>query len=860
MTMLESLSSELDESIDADGSLREPWSPVVTALDNFDAAQIAAHQNELQRRYRENGLAYGTARRRKANQRPWNLDLMPQMMSEGDWKVLDSGLQQRARLKSALLKDLYGEQRVLHEGVIPPKAVFAHKGFLLDAVGLPAFDTLPLYSADVSRAPSGDWYVSDDVTQAQNGLGHTLENRLILSGVLSDLYRESHVRRVAEFFKHMRNLLFRELDNDARCVILGYGASHHFHFEQAYLARYLGYTLVQINDLTVRGKHVWLKTVDGLHRIDVIFRFVEDADIDPLAGDASNISGVPGLLHAAREGAVKVINPIGSGAIENPAFNVWLPELCSFLLNEEIELLSTPTYWLGDNEHWQLVQERFDSLLFRDIDTSSELLDPCLMGESQIDELRKRIELQPETFVAQERIDRSSTPSLTTESVELRHLTMRTFLMSSSEGFRTLPGGLGLLDSQTGGGRPKTLDMISSKDVWVVSSTSVPYVTLLGQSESGASFNITVGELPSSVAESLFWLGRYAERIESSVRVLLSVCLHLRSDERFVDEKYTKASLATLLKASTEITGTLPGFVGKGGQEKINDPDRELISLLSDSERIGSIPNTLENLSLSAAMVRDRLSGDMFRAINSLDDHHADLKFLQQAGTRLDGIPLTKTIEKLNDLLISLAAFTGLSRENMTQGVGWRFHQIGKRLERASQTSKLVSLVFSDNRDNNYALEDLLNTLCCAMTYRSRYRTLLVPTLVFNLVVADQSNPRSLGYQLKDLENLIRLLPGRRIDDSQEPAMRAATEGVARIRLIEPDNLFEDDSQTLIQFFTSMKTIPADIATALSAQYFTHTEMPNILYSGFDSIDRTSASDSDSGENHAGDSESGLHK
>jgi len=179
----------------------------------------------------------------------------------------------------------------------------------------------------------------------------------------------------------------------------------------------------------------------------------------------------------------------------------------------------------------------------------------------------------------------------------------------------------------------------------------------------------------------------------------------------------------------------------------------------------------------------------------------------------------------------------------MTQGVGWRFHQIGKRLERASQTSELVSLIFSNNHDNNYALEDLLNTLCSAMTYRSRYRTLLEPSLVFDLVVADQSNPRSLGYQLKDLENLIQLLPGRRIDDIQEPAMSAATEGVARIRLVDSTQLFEQGSQTMNEFFSAMQAIPADITTALSAQYFTHTEMPDILYSGFDSVDRTSDSD-----------------
>lgn len=843
MTNLERSIGELDESTDNSGNVHRVWAPVLTALGQLDSAQIASHQNELLRRYRENGMAYGATKRRKADQRPWKLDLIPQMMGGADWNVLKSGLQQRARLKSALLSDLYGEQRILREGIVPAKAVFAHKGFIEAAVGLPVFDNLPLFSADVSRSPSGAWYVSDDICQTQNGLGHTLENRLILSGVLSNLYRQSRIRRLAEYFKHVRSVLFEGMHNDARCVILGYGASHHYHFEQAYLSRYLGYTLVQINDLTVRGEHVWLKTVDGLQRIDVIFRFVNDADIDPLAGDSNNILGVPGLLHAARQGAVKVINPIGSAAVENPAFNVWLPELCDFLLNEKIELLGTPTYWLGDDAQRQSVESRHSELLYRDIDTRSELLDPLLMNDQELSALRGRIDIQPERFVAQERVGRSYTPSQTSETVEQQQLSIRTFLMSDGDNnYRILPGGLGLLSNQEGGGRPKISQMTSSKDVWVVSDSSVPYETMLKQSRGQTSFNINSGELPSSVAESLFWLGRYAERIENAARNLLSVCLHLRSDERFEDEKSALDSLSALLKSTTEVTGSQPGFVGEGGEKRIENPTSELISLLSNADRVGSIPNTLENISYSAAMVRDRLSGELFRVINSLDDHHAELEFLQLKNASLSGNNLTRTIDRLNELLMSLAAFSGLIRENMTQGDGWRFHQIGKRIERASQTSAIASTVFSGYFENSYALEDLLNTLCSAMTYRSRYRTLLEPALVFNLVVVDESNPRSLGFQLKYLESQIKLLPGRREGDYQDPAMRAATEGMARIRLIDPNALFESDKNTtqmLTQFFSIMKGISTDITTAISAQYFTHTDLPSVLYHGFDYSDKS---------------------
>lgn len=837
MTTLNKLSSRLNESTDTDGKWHESWSPVLTTLSHFDKTQVASCQHELQRRYRDNGLAFGSAIRRQASQRPWNLDLIPQIMAGSDWQKLESGLQQRARLKSALFKDLYGKQRVLHEGIIPAKAVFAHKGFIESAVGMTQSVDLPMYSADVSRSPSGDWYVADDICQAPNGIGYALENRLVLSGVLPGLYRHSRIRRMAEYFKHMRDVLFKQVDSNARCVILGYGASHHYHFEQAYLSKYLGYTLVQINDLTVRGKHAWLKTVDGMQRVDVIFRFVDDADIDPLTGNGNTTRGVPGLLHAARQGGVIIVNPIGAAAVENPAFNAWLPQLSQFLLEEPIELLGTPTYWLGDKQHKDWVENHFKDLLIRDVGTRSLLQDPALMSDEEITTLRFRISEQPERFVAQERIGRSVTPTLINDDIEARQLTMRMYLMSKGDSYRVMPGGLGLLDRQVGCGRRNIRDMESSKDIWVVSDKSVPHDTLLNKHWNDTAFRIVDGELPSSVAESLFWLGRYAERIENSARVLQGVCLHLRSDERFQDEASSAASLAALLKSTTGVTGTLPGFIGSGARKKIAEPNKELLSLLSDSKKIGSLPNTLESLSYSAATVRDRLSSDMLRVINSLEDHHDELQALQQTMSLTDSTTLNSTIDKLNALLFSIAAFSGLARENMTQGDGWRFLQIGKRIERTSQTSILLSTVFSQYRDNSYALEDLLSVLCSVMTYRSRYRTVIDPSLVLNLLVADETNPRSLGYQLKNLEAEIQLLPGRQKPDYQEPALRTATDGLAKARLIDPVRLVQPDNMSqrkLKNFFKAIKQVPEDIANAISAQYFTHTDVPNVLYSGFD--------------------------
>lgn len=846
MTTLNNLPSDIDESTDAHGNWREAWSPVLSSMGCFDPAQISSFQHELLRRYRENGLAFGSALRRQAGQRPWQLDLMPQMMASSDWETLETGLAQRARLKAALLKDLYGEQRVLREGIVPAKAVYAHKGFIESAVGMPVFDAMPLFTADVSRSPSGDWYVTNDVCQAPNGIGYALENRLVLSGMLASLYRQLRVRRVAEYFKHMRAVLFKQVDSNARCVILGYGATHHYHFEQAYLAKYLGYTLVQANDLTARGEHVWLKTVDGLQRVDVIFRFIDDADIDPLAAHGNNSNGVPGLLYAAREGGVIVINPIGSAAAENPAFNAWLPELCKFLLNEELLLLTHPTYWLGNEHHKEIVDHRFNSLLIREIDGDTSLQDPSVMSEIEISRLQNQIATEPERYVALERIGKSTTPTLLADKIESRPLTMRVYLMTKGDAYRVMPGGLGLLHSQVGGYQKKIRDMEFSKDVWVVSEKSVPYETLLQKSNSSDVFKIMEGELPSSVAESLFWLGRYTERIEGSARVLRAVCQHLQSDELFQNDEPGKASLAALLKSTTRVTGTLPGFfqgsAGFDGFEKIQFPDTEIISLLSDPDRPGALPNTLEKLSYSADTVRDRLSSDMLQVINSLEDHHEQLQLLRAHRPELDSSTLYNATNTLNKLLFTIAAFSGLTHENMTQGDGWRFLQIGKCIERASQTSAMLSIVFRDYSKNHYALQDLLGVMCSDMTYRSRYRTLIEPSLVLTLLLTDESNPRSLGYQFNYLQKEIQQLPGRRKTDYQETALRTAAEGLARIRLFDPATTLNQADHcsdgsvayNVERFFNTIINVPADITDAISAQYFTHTELPSTLYSSFD--------------------------
>lgn len=824
-----------DETRAADGSVLPGWRRVLSRLSTYSPEQITHSQQEINRQLRANGVAYSAITQQRVESRPWQLDLIPQVLEADDWQTLSRGLLQRARLKQALLHDLYGEQQVLTHGVVPPSLVYAHKGFLRSAQHLPGMHRLPLIGVDVSRSPSGDWYVVDDICQAPDGIGYTLENRLVLSRVLPDLFRESRVQRVVGYFRALQRTLTEVIDRDARCVMLGYGASNAHYFEYAYLAKYLGYTLVEINDLTVRGERVWLKTVAGLQRVDVILRFIDDQDMDPLAVSNGAEIGVPGLLQAAHAGNVHIINPLGTAVLDNPAFNAYLPELCRFLLNEEVTLRSAPTYWLGDPTQLAHVRSRFDDLLFRHIDTIGQLLDPGLMAGSDRLAFEQAIELVPHHYVAQERVDRSVAPSLAGSQSVMRQTTIRTFLTNTNDGFEIMQGGLCLLDTVSGGRRPPRDALEGSKDVWVLSDDPVVPDSLLPSAADTSQYAMLEGELPSRVGDNLFWFGRKTESAENIIRVMRGVCRELQNDDSPVETGKPQVALFALLKAATTVTGTTPGFVGSGGTRRCLKPNRELQSLLHDEQRVGGLAHTLQQIQRTAGSVRDRVSPELLRILNELNDQQEQLHALPASRDfSNDPQALNATIERLNGLLTSLAAMAGLAHENFTRGDGWRFMMLGKRVERARQSTAIIGSVMQHTRDDNRLLEDLLRVFDSVMTYRSRYRSQIETRLVLHLLLLDESNPRSVAYQFQRIDEIIRQLPGMRRADNQDPLLKLATAGLSRVRLADAAELLDssrDSRQSLKKFLHVLEELPGKLGTALTAAYFTHTEVKHSLES-----------------------------
>ena len=804
-----------DETLALDGSPLPSWARVMNALGRLSPAEIEHRQHDIARQLRSNGVAYSSLSNASHSTRPWNLDLAPLVIEPSDWAAISRALEQRAQLKQAVLQDIYTEQRLLRQRIIPPAMIFAHKGYLRDSVDVNSEPRLPMFSADISRAPSGNWYVVDDICQYPEGIGYTVENRLVLSAALPRLFRECRVQRIANYFKRLQNSISELSERDGRCVMLAYGPEHAHYFEYAFLAKYLGYTLVQSGDLTVRDNRVYLRTVADLQRVSVIIRFTDDTSIDPMAIGQANAKGITGLFQAVKTGGVKVINPLGSGVLDNPALNVCMRTLCQHILGEDLLMPGPPTYWLGQDDHRKHVIANRDKLLFRNIDSLGQLFDPQRMQPHELEQLERQILVTPNRFVAQERLDRSTAPTYDQVSPEKSQVTVRCFLVNDGENFRTMPGGLCLLDRSTKGQRPSFDSLTGSKDTWVVASGPVQATTLQSLAPVDNHFSVIDGELPSRVAENLFWMGRYAERCENLLRMLRSIFQTLQNEDASADTDSSPGAsvvLSAILRATTKASGTLPGFVGRGGRKRISDPQRELASLLYDAARVGTLPHALNQLQRSAASARDRVSDELLRVLNRLDDVSQELTDTSRSTLTLDDADTLKRISNMLDgTLHSLSAFAGLAHENFTHGDGWRFMMLGRRLERVRHTCVVINTMLAQDHDDIQLLETLLRLFDSAMTYRSRYRSQIDVRLVISLLLIDEFNPRSLAFQLKEIQNTLKLLPGRRTMSHADELSRLAISGLSRIQLADPQQLIDarkDARQNLPRLLGVLENLP----------------------------------------------------
>jgi uncharacterized circularly permuted ATP-grasp superfamily protein len=337
-----------DEFIGADGAPRPVWSRFFEAFAAMAPADIERRFASADRHLREAGVSYRAPG--ETSDRAWPLSHVPLLIDEAEWLGITAAITQRAQLLEMILRDLYGGGRLVAENAIPAAAIAGSAEYLRSLCGVkpPGGRYLSLYGADVGRGPDGRWWVLGDRTQAPSGAGYALENRLVLSRAFTPLYKSMNVERVAPFFEAFRDSLRASADRDEpRIGLLTPGAFSETYFEHATLARYLGFLLVEGDDLAVSGDRVHIRTVAGLKRLDVLLRRVDSNSLDPLELDASSHLGVPGLIDVIRKDGVVVANMPGSGVLEARALLGFLPNLCRRLLGETLQMPHIATWWCG---------------------------------------------------------------------------------------------------------------------------------------------------------------------------------------------------------------------------------------------------------------------------------------------------------------------------------------------------------------------------------------------------------------------------------------------------------------------------------------------------------------------------------
>lgn len=818
-----------DETLDADRGLRPHWRGFFQQMDGIGLAEMQRRWEEVKHLIRENGITYNVYGDPRGLDRPWELDPIPLLIAADEAESLEAGLTQRARLLDALLADIYGAQATLRDGVLPPELVFAHRGFLRPCHGLhvPGGRWLHLYAVDIGRAPDGSIFVLNDRTQAPSGAGYALENRIVLSRLLPEAFRECRVQRLALHFRTVRETLRsiapRNRDNP-RIVLLTPGPYNETYFEHAYLARYLGYTLVEGGDLTVRDSRVYLKLLGGLQPVDVILRRLDDDYSDPLELRGDSFLGVPGLVQAVRAGNVAVANALGSGLVESPAFLPYLPALCRELLGEDLKIPSAETWWCGDPVARDHVLANLAHMVVKPAFPYARF-DPIFGEDLSADALRglaDKIRARPLDYVGQQQITLSTAPVLEGGRLRARHLVIRAFLAATENSYAVMPGGLTriaasgdtlVVSMQKGGG---------SKDTWVLSPGPVSNFTLLPSTVQPVELSRGGGDLPSRVADDLFWMGRYVERAEGIVRLLRAVLVRLTEKSGLADVP----ELPALLRALTHQTKTRPGFLGSGADERLAAPEDELRAVVFDTQRSGSLAETIVALHRVAGKVRDRISTDMWRIIGGLD-----LPARSAPGREPDArMPLGEILDLLDRRVVALAAFGGLVAESMTRGQGWRFLDMGRRMERALHTLGLLrGVLVAVSGTEGPLLEALLEIADSAMTYRRRYMSSLQTAPVLDLLLADEDNPRSLAFQLAALADAIDDLP--RVDTSpgRSPEQRLMLAALTRVRVADIAQLASSDADgrrtALDALLFRLETDLPVLSDALTRHYLSHLQV-----------------------------------
>ena len=799
----------------------------------------------VQRLVRENGVTYNVYADAKGLQRPWDLNVLPLILPHNEWADIESAVIQRATLLNRILGDVYGEQALLHDGLLPPALIHGHAGFLRPCHGMrhPDGVALHFYALDLARAPNGRWWVVADRTQAPSGAGYALENRAIIARTFPDMLRDLKVKPLAGFFSTMRDSLAHwgrwcaAHGNNGTplrdgelplIVLLTPGSYNETYYEQAYLARYLGLPLVEGSDLTVRNGIVLLKTLSGLQRVHVIMRRVDDDFCDPLELRTDSALGVAGLTEAARRGNVLIANSLGSNLLESGALLGFLPALCERLLGEPLQMPSVATWWCGEPAALEEVIDRLDQLVIKP--SFPQLRQFPVFGQDLKGDARvtfiNTMRANPNNYVAQELVRLSQAPVWKPGSpsgLSAHAIGLRVYACATPDGYVVMPGGLTrvatgpdarVITMQRGGG---------SKDTWVQASAQVDAHSPLKRTTTSRDLIRDDTHLSSRVAENLFWFGRHTERCDNIgrlLRVALNVLFNVEPASRG-DEWPTVVALCVwfhLIEPDALVQEQHQGQTQSQSQSQsqtrpssaiFSDAQIEAVLLLAvASPDVPGLARQQQQLYQTASQLRDRFSVDNWCALNRMVQREpaADHRLSQSAAMAL-----------LDDAASDLMTLAGFALDGMTRDLGWRFLSLGRRLERLQFQSLAVQRALK--MDGSGSLDWLLELSDSSVTYRARYRAQPEWLPVLDLLLLDESNPRSILFQLDGIVQSLQKIARTYGPCGEEQLVPFKEELLA----LSPDTDLYGGNASLIGLLSRIQVASEAMSEHISVQFFSYT-------------------------------------
>ncbi len=816
-----------DEVIDNKGNVKPHWKSLFDTIHQIGLAEFGNRQQEIIKRLRENGVTYNVYGVTDGNNRQWQLDPIPFLITRTEWAGITQGLIQRAELLDLILKDIYGPQHLLKDKIIPPELVYANTGFSRAAndVKIKSNHQLLISATDMARGPDGRMWVLDSRTQTPSGFGYAFENRKILSRIIPELAHNLYVDRISPFFYNLQKSFYKlspSGKDQPFVVFLTPGPKNETYFEQSYLASYLGCTLVQGDDLLVRDGYVWLKSIGGLQKVDVIVRRVDDDFVDPLELKQNSRLGIPGLLQVLRKGNVLVINPPGIGLLENHAFLAFGNSISNYFLGQDLILPSVATWWCGQSKELAFTLEHLDRLIIKKVNRKQKFRSVYgrLLSAQEKESVRRMILQNPMEYVAQEEVQLSTTPSFFGNHIEPRLAAIRGFVLSDGEQFFPMQGGLTrnspekdrfLISNQYGG---------QSKDTWIVSDTPEQDQEKIHLSSSPA--NVRDNVLSSRAAENLYWTGRYCERINILTKIIANLINEVSTYKKFSDGDQEE-HIHVLLRSITHLTATYPGFLEMETEDNAAGVYKELMDLITNPNKPGSVAFNIDNYIRATLNIRERLTIGTFKVVDDIDEHNTILKTQKN-------LSITEALHQLEQINNKVFTFYGIVNETMTRDSGMILFEIGKLLERCqslvSQLRSCVCFKLSEPVEEE-TLKTLLHNNFSLIRYRSKFKSEARIESFLDMILYEVKLPHSVTNQLNRLSECINSLPNTTIGARMNDAQKVLLEAIALLYRSNLTELYAYDTKTLYrekldEMLTTLGAHLNNISLAISNIYFTH--------------------------------------